>query len=458
MVKTDVSHLVLETLMLREDYSRAVLPYIKVEYFETQEERIVFEKIKKYINTYNALPTSEVISIELNNDPNVLDNTIDFFVEFAKDIEKSDKSLDWLLETTEQFCKDRALYIALEQSIEIAQENENANGLSRGALPQIFQDALNVSFDQQIGHDYIDDAEIRYDFYHNNEETLPFNLEELNLLTHGGLKKKTLNLIMAASGVGKTIAMCDFSSSWISSGKNVLYITMEMAEESISERIDANLMDIEVNNIKDIPKDIFLKNIENIKSHSVGKLVVKEYPTGSANVGHFRFLLQELKQKKGFVPDVICVDYVNICSSARIKHTSANSYTIVKSIAEELRGLAVEFNVPLVSATQTGRQGFDASDISATDVSESIGLVQTADLLLAMISNEDLQNMDQVIFKTVKNRYGENNTYHTIGIDRAKMKLFDLEGNKNSYSADVSTVIPKNIGSGATSRFDGFKL
>jgi len=277
-------------------------------------------------------------------------------------------------------------------------------------------------------------------------------------LTHGGLKKKTLNLIMAASGVGKTIAMCDFSSSWISSGKNVLYITMEMAEESISERIDANLMDIEVNNIKDIPKDIFLKNIENIKSHSVGKLVVKEYPTGSANVGHFRFLLQELKQKKGFVPDVICVDYVNICSSARIKHTSANSYTIVKSIAEELRGLAVEFNVPLVSATQTGRQGFDASDISATDVSESIGLVQTADLLLAMISNEDLQNMDQVIFKTVKNRYGENNTYHTIGIDRAKMKLFDLEGNKNSYSADVSTVIPKNIGSGATSRFDGFKL
>jgi replicative DNA helicase len=453
-MKSEVSHLILESLLFREDYSRTILPHIKEEYFETIEEQVIFNKIKDYTQKYSALPTLEVLSIDCNNDPNVTDNTIEWLVEFSKDVERIDKSIDWLVETTEQFCKDRALFNALEESISIAQGIESSTGLSRGALPKIFQDALNVSFDQKLGHDYINDSEERYDFYHNDEERLSLGLVELDKITGGGVPNKTLNVAMGSSGSGKTLFLCSLSSYWLTQGKNVLYITLEMSEERIAERIDANLMNVEIQDMKKMSKEVFDNNIRKISKNTTGRLKIKEYPTGAAGVGHFRFAIEELKQKEDFIPDVICVDYINICSSARVKNAQANSYTIVKSIAEELRGLAVEFNLPIFSLTQTGRSGFDASDIGATDVSESIGLVQTVDMLLGLISNDDLKASNQIIIKTVKNsRYGEDGTFHTIGIDRAKMKLYDIEdGSGSMFQPNQTKIEPESYKSERTAK------
>lgn len=453
-MKSEVSHLILESLMFREDYSRTILPHIKEEYFETIEEQIIFNKIKDYTEKYSALPTLEVLSIDCNNDPNVSDKTIEWLVEFSQDVEKVDKSIDWLVETTEQFCKDRALFNALEESISIAQGIETSTGLSRGALPKIFQDALNVSFDQKLGHDYIENSDERFEFYHNDEERLDLGLIELNKITGGGVPNKTLNVFMGPSGSGKTLVMCSLSSYWLSIGKNVLYITLEMSEERIAERIDANLMNINIQDMKKMSKEVFDNNISKISRKTNGQLKIKEYPTGAAGVGHFRFAIEELHQKQDFVPDVICVDYINICSSSRVKNTQANSYTIVKSIAEELRGLAVEFNLPVFSVTQSGRNSFDASDIGATDVSESIGLVQTVDMLIGLISTDDLKASDQLIMKTVKNsRYGEDGTFHTIGIDRAKMKLYDIEdGSTRMFQSNQQKIEPESYKSERTAK------
>ena len=419
---------ILRNFLYDEDYSRKALPFIKDEYFQERSEKIVFQEIAKFLTEYNNLPTKEVLTIEVDGRDDISDeeelNCKDLIISFHD--EKVEP--EWLLNTTEKWCRDRAIYLALMESISIADGKDEKK--NRDAIPSILSDALAVSFDNHIGHDYLTDYEERYDSYHRKEDKIEFDLEYFNKITKGGLPNKTLNIALAGTGVGKSLFMCHVASSVLLQGRNVLYITMEMAEEKIAERIDANLLNVPIQELVDLPKMMFDNKVNNIAKKTQGTLIIKEYPTASAHSGHFKALLNELALKKSFKPDIIFIDYLNICASSRYRgNANVNSYSYIKAIAEELRGLAVEANVPIVSATQTTRSGFASSDVDLTDTSESFGLPATADLMFALISTEDTEKLGNILVKQLKNRYNDPtiNKKFFVGIDRAKMRLYDCE-------------------------------
>ena len=428
---TRIEDTILKNLIFNDEYTRKSLPYLKKEYFTDHNDKFLFEEIENYVNNFNVLPTKEALIIEVGNNSKL---TEDQFTDVSKKVteyfdNKEDTETDWLLETTERFCQDKAIYNAVLESIGIIDDQKETQK-DKGAIPEILSDALSVSFDPNIGHDYIEDSNERFEFYHKVEEKIPFDLDYFNKITKGGLSKKTLNVTLAGVGVGKSLFMCHHAASAIAQGLNVLYITLEMAEEKIAERIDANLMNITIDDLHDIPKDMFDKKIKKVKKSTSGRLIVKEYPPASANVNHFRNLLNELKLKRKFVPEIIFIDYLNIMASSRLKYgNTVNSYNYIKSIAEEVRGLAVENNLPICSATQTTRSGFTDTDFGLEDTSESFGLPATADFMFALISTEELEELDQILIKQLKNRYSDpgKNKRFVIGIDRAKMKLYDLE-------------------------------
>lgn len=419
---------ILKNLLNREEYTRKVLPFIKAEYFDERTDKVVFEEIGSFITKYDSLPLKEVLYIELEKRTDITQDEFKLCEQLIASLDPSDVDFQWAIDTTEEWCKERAIYLALMESIKIADGQDEKKG--RDAIPSILSDALAVSFDNHVGHDYIDDYQDRYAYYHRVESKVPFDLEYFNKITAGGVSNKTLNIALAGTGVGKSLFMCHFASSVLVAGKNVLYITLEMAEEKIAERIDANLLNTNIREISELPKSTFFKKINALSSRTNGKLIVKEYPTASAHVGHFRSLLNELALKKSFRPDIIFVDYLNICSSSRYRSAvNVNSYSYVKAIAEELRGLAVEFDLPIVSATQTTRSGFTSSDPNLTDTSESFGLPATADLMFALISSDELEQLGQIMVKQLKNRYNDPtiNKRFVVGIDRAKMRLYDCE-------------------------------
>ena len=422
-----VETLILKNLLLTEEYPRKVLPFIKQEYFEDRTDQIIFDLTSKYFVKYSAVPTVEALTIEVGKLSTLSDDQFKQIHQTLESFDKEVTELDWLVDTTEKWCQDRAIYLALMESIKIADGSDQKK--DAGAIPSILSDALAVSFDNHIGHDYIDDYEERYESYHRVETKVPFDLDFFNKITKGGLPNKTLNIALAGTGVGKSLFMCHVASSVLLQGRNVLYITMEMAEEKIAERIDANLLNVDIQTLAQLPKVMFENKITALSKKTQGKLIVKEYPTASAHAGHFRALLNDLALKKAFRPEVIFIDYLNICTSQRFRNASVNSYTMVKSIAEELRGLAVEFNVPLVSATQTTRSGYGSSDVDLTDTSESFGLPATADLMFALISTEELEEQNQIMVKQLKNRYYDPtlNKRFVVGIDRAKMRLYNVE-------------------------------
>ncbi len=419
---------VLRNLLFNNEYCRKVLPFIKNEYFDDVHERVVFEEICKFIVAYEDLATKEILLIETEKRTDINEDTYKNICDYIKKLDNSPVDNKWLVDTTEKWCRDRAIYLALMESIKIADGQDEKK--SRDAIPSILQDALSVGFDNNVGHDYLNDSSKRYDYYQQKEDKIPFDIEYFNKITKGGIPNKTLNIALAGTGVGKSLFMCHFASSVLLQGKNVLYITLEMAEEKIAERIDANLLNVNIQDIQTLPKMMFETKVNNISKKTQGALIIKEYPTASAHTGHFRSLLNELSLKKSFKPDIIFVDYLNICSSSRYKSNfSVNSYSYVKAIAEELRGLAVEFNVPIVSATQTTRSGYGSSDPELTDTSESFGLPATADLMFALISTEELEQLGQIMVKQLKNRYNDPtmNKRFVVGIDRAKMRLYDVE-------------------------------
>jgi hypothetical protein len=419
---------ILKNLLSNEDFCRKVLPFIKEDYF-SGEDKLLFSQINQFILDYNQRPTIEALSIDIDALRGISEDEAKACKSALASFDFSEKSNEeWLLNTTEEFCQEKAIYQAMMKSIEIM--NDKNGTLQKGAIPSLLTDALSVSFDPNIGHDYFENADQRFEFYHRVEERIPFDLEFFNKITKNGLPKKTLNIALAGTGVGKSLFMCHCAAANISAGHNVLYITMEMSEEKIAERIDANLLNVDIADLEKMSKDMYDKKIESAKAKAHGKLIIKEYPTASAGANHFRNLLNELRLKRSFVPDIIYIDYLNICSSSRIKAGgNVNSYTYIKSIAEELRGLAVEFNVPLVSATQTTRSGYASSDVELTDTSESFGLPATADLMFALISNEKLEQLNQIQVKQLKNRYNDptSNKRFVVGIDRAKMRLYDVE-------------------------------
>ena len=419
---------ILRNLVHDEDYLRKVVPFIEPDYFSDRSDRLVFEGISEFIVKYDKPATQEILSIELENNTNVTEEEYKQISKLIGDLSPAPVNIDWLMDTTEKWCRDKAIYLALMESIKIADGQHEKKG--RDAIPSILSDALAVSFDNHIGHDYLNDYEERYESYHRKEDRIPFDLEYFNKITKGGLPNKTLNIALAGTGVGKSLFMCHVASSVLLQGRNVLYITAEMAEEKIAERIDANLLNVNVQELTDLPKVMFENKVNNLAKKTQGQLIIKEYPTASAHVGHFRSLLNELALKKSFKPDIIFVDYLNICASSRYKGAAnINSYTLVKSIAEELRGLAVEAEVPIVSATQTTRSGYGSSDVELTDTSESFGLPATADLMFALISTEELEQLGQIMVKQLKNRYNDLsvNKRFIVGIDRAKMRLYDCE-------------------------------
>jgi len=423
---------ILRNLVCNEDFYRKVVPFVKPDYFTEQHERVIYEEVWDFASKYKMMPTAEVLVINLQSRKDLDEETYTNAVKSIKDFNQNEVEHQWLLDTTEKWCKDRAIYLALLESIKIA-DGGNPK-VSADAIPSILQDALAVSFDEHVGHDYVDNAQERYDFYHLQEEKIPFDLEKFNIITKGGLPNKTLNIALAGTGVGKSLFMCHCAASALSQGKNVLYITLEMAEEKIAERIDANLLNVNIKDINTLPEAIFTSRIIEIGRKTQGRLIIKEYPTAAAHTGHFKSLLNELSLKKYFRPDIIFVDYLNICASARYKGHIVNSYTYVKAIAEELRGLAVEHNVPIVSATQTTRSGFGNSDVDLTDTSESFGLPATADFMFALISTEELEASGRIMVKQLKNRYNDP-TYHkrfTVGVDRAKMKLYNVDDSDGS--------------------------
>ena len=424
---TRLEQTILKNLIQNEEYTRKVLPYIKSEFFSERDEEFLFKQIKEYFLKYKSVPTPEALIIDIDEkddiDAQLLSDTIRLVGEIKSDTSTTPEN--WLEDSTESWCKDRAVYNGVMNSIEIIQSDG-----SKGEIPDILRDALSVSFDTNIGHDFLDDWEPRFDFYHTEEERVPFDLELMNKITKGGMPNKTLNICMAGTGVGKSLFMCHVAASCLVQGKNVLYITLEMAEEKIAERIDANLLDISLNDLQDLPKSMYKKKIKRVQEKTKGKLIVKEYPTASAHSGHIRHLLQELDLKKNFKPDVIFIDYLNICASFRVRPGSnVNTYTYVKSIAEEMRGLAVEFDVPIMSATQTNRTGFVSTDVGLEDTSESFGLPATADFMFALMSSEELDALNQMKVKQLKNRYSDPaiNRSFIIGVDRSKMRLYDVE-------------------------------
>jgi replicative DNA helicase len=419
---------ILRNLVYNEDYSRKVIPFIQPEYFEQRSEKVVFEEIVQFIVKYNSAITKEALGIEIENRIDLTETDVKDIREICTSLNDSVAEKQWLLDTTEKWCRDRAIYLALMESIHIADGNDGNK--NRDAIPGILSDALAVSFDNNIGHDYLQNYEERYDFYHRKEDKIEFDLEYFNKITKGGLPNKTLNIALAGTGVGKSLFMCHVASSALLQGRNVLYITLEMAEERIAERIDANLLNVPIQQLVDLPRSTFENKVTSLSKKTQGTLIIKEYPTASAHSGHFKALLNELALKKSFRPDIIFIDYLNICASSRHKpNGSANSYSYIKSIAEELRGLAVEFRVPIVSATQTTRSGYGNSDVELTDTSESFGLPATADLMFALISTEELEGLGQIMVKQLKNRYNDPTVFKrfVVGIDRAKMRLYDVE-------------------------------
>jgi len=418
---------ILNHLLNTEVYTRKVLPFIKPEYYQDRIQRLVFEHIEDYITRFNNVPTKEALLIELDND-RMGEEQFMLCSELISDLSVDEKpDIDWLIEKTEKWCQDKSVYNAIMESISII---DGRSTKTTNALPEILAEALSVSFDSYIGHDFLDDAEKRFEFYNRVEDKIEFDLDMMNKITKGGLPKKTLNVILAGTGVGKSLAMCHFAAANLNVGKNVLYITMEMAEEKIAERIDSNLLNVSIKELPDLPKQLYDQKIDKLRAKTPGKLIIKEYPTASAGAGHFRHLLNELKLKRNFVPDIIYVDYLNICISTRLKYgANVNSYTLIKAIAEELRGLAVEKNVPIVSATQTTRSGFTNSDPGLEDTSESFGLPATADFMFALVTTEEMEALDQIMVKQLKNRYNDPTLHKrfVIGVDRSKMRLYDVE-------------------------------
>lgn len=433
-----IEQTIIDNLICNEDFARKVIPFLEKDYFTSFTEQSLYRIIDTFVQTYNKIPNKNILEIAVDKLNGL---TEDQYKDLRGRVdgmsELTLENTEWLLDETEKYCRDRALFNAINESIQIL--GDKKSDISRGIIPELLSKALSISFDTHIGHDYFDDAEARYDFYHQDDFRIPFDIDILNKITKGGLKRKTLNFLIAASGVGKTALMCHFAAANLMHGKNVLYITLEMSEEMISQRIDANLMDIVLDDIDKMPKDVYLKRIESIRAKTPGRLVVQEYPTSSAGASHFRHLLNELKIKKGFVPDIIYVDYLNICASSRIKIGSpGGSYIYVKSIAEEIRALAVEFNVPIVTATQFNRDGYNVTDVDLTATSESMGIVHTADLVLGLISTEELEAEKKIMIKQLKNRYGDMNYYKkfVVGIDKSRMKLFDVAENDNEPLED----------------------
>ena len=455
-----IEFLILKNLLNNEDYMRKVVPFVKADYFEDSNQRVVFEEIFSFVSQYNEVPTREIVSIEVEKRKDLNETTLKEVSHLIGCLDETPVEYEWLLNTTEKWCRDRAIYLALLESIGIADGNNEKK--TPDAIPSILSDALAVSFDNHVGHDYLLDYEERYELYNKKETRTEFDLEYFNKITKGGLPNKTLNIALAGTGVGKSLFMCHVASSVLLQGKNVLYITLEMAEEKIAERIDANLLNVNIQEIADLPKVMFENKVTNLAKKTQGTLIIKEYPTASAHSGHFKSLLNELALKKSFRPDIIFVDYLNICASSRYRgNLSVNSYSYIKAIAEELRGLAVEANVPIVSATQTTRSGYGSSDVELTDTSESFGLPATADLMFALISTEDLEGLGQIMVKQLKNRYNDPTIFKrfVVGIDRAKMRLYDCEqtaqddivdsGQEEEYSYEEAK--PKKS-------FEGFKF
>ena len=451
---------ILRNLVFNEDYARKVIPFIQPEYYEQRVEKIVFEEIVEFIVKYGSSITIEALNIEIDNRRDLTESENKEIVELLSKLNDSPVDNRWILDTTEKWCRDRAIYLALMESIHIADGKDDKKG--RDAIPSILSDALAVSFDNNIGHDYLQNYEERYEFYHRKEDKIEFDLEYFNKITKGGLPNKTLNIALAGTGVGKSLFMCHVASSALLQNRNVLYITLEMAEERIAERIDANLLNVPIQQLIDLPRSAFENKVNGIAKKTRGSLVIKEYPTASAHSGHFKALLNELALKKSFRPDIIFIDYLNICSSSRFKSGSnINSYTLVKSIAEELRGLAVEFNVPIMSATQTTRSGFGSSDVELTDTSESFGLPATADLMFALISTEELEQLGQIMVKQLKNRYNDPTIFKrfVVGIDRAKMRLDDVEQSAQNDILDSGKEEEYNNEENKPKKsFEGFKF
>jgi replicative DNA helicase len=423
-----VEFLILRNLLYNEEYVRKVLPFIKADYFEDYNQKVVFEEIAKFVQEYNEPATKEVLCIETEKRQDINDTSFQEVTKLIGNLEDEPTEFNWLVNTTEKWCRDRAIYLALMESIQLADGKDETK--DRDAIPNILSDALAVSFDTHVGHDYLNDYEERYESYHRKEDKIEFDLEYFNKITKGGLPNKTLNIALAGTGVGKSLFMCHVASSALLQGKNVLYITLEMAEEKIAERIDANLLNVSIQDIIDLPKQMYTSKVTNLAEKTQGTLIIKEYPTASAHSGHFKSLLQELALKKSFRPDIIFIDYLNICASSRYRgNSTVNSYSYIKAIAEELRGLAVEANLPIVSATQTTRSGFGSSDVELTDTSESFGLPATADLMFALISTDELEGLNQILVKQLKNRYNDPtiSKRFVVGIDRAKMRLYDCE-------------------------------
>ena len=451
----------LSNLVANEDYCRKVLPFLKSTYFDIKEQRIIFEEINNFVDKYKKVPTKISLEIEVEQRKDLTETEHSKIVEIIKTLDSTDVDIEWLLDTTEKFCKDKAIYNAIVEGISIIDGKDKNK--SADSIPSILTDALAVSFDNAVGHDYLLDSDTRFEYYHRIEERVPFDLDFFNKITNGGLPNKTLNIALAGTGVGKSLFMCHMAASSLSQGKNVLYITLEMAEERIAERIDANLMNITMDDLHELPKKMFDDKIAKITKKTSGTLIVKEYPTASAHSAHFRGLIKELAIKKSFKPDIIFIDYLNICASSRFKGVqNANSYTIVKSIAEELRGLAVECDVPIMSATQTTRSGFASTDVDLTDTSESFGLPATADFMFALISNEELDELNQIVVKQLKNRYNDPtiNKRFVLGIDRAKMRLFDVDNTQQDDLVDSGqfTKSTKAGQSQVIDKYDDFKF
>lgn len=459
-----LEQVILKNLVYNEDFLRKVLPFIKSDYFSDRTERTIFDEITSFTETYNNPPTPEALAIAVKEKNNLSDDEVKNCETYLQEIEAhhtSETEIQWLVDKTEKFCQEKAIYNGVLRAISILDGKDKSH--DKGAIPSILSDALAVSFDTTVGHDYLENSDDRYEFYHRKEERIPFDLDCFNKITKGGLPAKTLNIALAGTGVGKSLFMCHVAAGAMVQGKNVLYITLEMAEEKIAERIDANLLNVTLDDLMDLPKDMYDKKVARVRDKCTGKLIIKEYPTASASATHFRTLLNELNLKRSFVPDIIFIDYLNICCSSRIKAgANINSYTYVKSIAEELRGLAVECNVPIVSATQTTRSGFTSSDPGLEDTSESFGLPATADLMFALISSEELEEMGQIMVKQLKNRYNDPSYYKrfTVGVDRAKMKLFDVEQSAQQGLADAGhqQVGSQNKIQHPKKSFEGFKV
>ena len=458
-----IEEVALSKLILNEPYARKVLPFVKPEYFDAFTNRVLFDTLSEYINKFDTTPEPNALKIEIEKRKDITEEIYQEIENFLDNLDTDHYNDEWLVDTTEKWCKERAIYLALMESVKIADGQDKTR--TKDAIPSIMSDALGVCFDESVGHDYISDADDRYDFYHRKEEKVPFDLDYLNKITKGGLPNKTLNIALAGTGVGKSLFMCHMASACLLQGRNVLYITLEMAEEKIAERIDANLFDINIKQLSDplFTKQQFQRKVDTLSKKTKGRLVIKEYPTASANVNHFKSLLNELSMKRGFAPDIIFVDYLNICASARYKNAVVNSYTFVKSIAEELRGMACEAKVPIVSATQTTRSGYGNSDVEITDTSESFGLPATADLMVALISTEDLEATGQIMVKQLKNRYNDPtmNKRFIVGIDRAKMRLYDCDQSAQDNLIDSGQDIDDSIietNTKTKSKFDSWQV